>query len=292
MQSGSDTADLLMSRALQARSSADLPLALQLFDTVVDLYPDWSAGWSERATTRFQSGDVDGAMGDLGADLEARTARHRRAGRAGRVMLDAGQPDEALRAYDRALALGAGLRAAQRGPRASADDGLEPRRLDRRRWRGADRVWSRPRLVFTLRCSRAVVEARYPAGRPARRRRSRAVCTWSRLRRAGPRARGRGAGSRRLRQLRRSACGARRASGRASASASSRSTGPATATAIGWPAGRRLRRAGRPLDPRSAGALRRSRGNRRRPFAGRACSASRWRSTRRDSRAASCCSRR
>jgi tetratricopeptide (TPR) repeat protein len=105
MQSGSDTGDLLMTRALQARSSEDLPLALQLFDTVVGLYPDWSETWSERATTRFQAGDLDGAVGDLAQTLKREPRDIGALAGLGAVMLDAGKPDEALRAYDRALAL-------------------------------------------------------------------------------------------------------------------------------------------------------------------------------------------
>jgi len=53
LRSGSDTADLLLGRAMKARASSDLPLALKLFDAVVDLYPDWPEAWSERATARF-----------------------------------------------------------------------------------------------------------------------------------------------------------------------------------------------------------------------------------------------
>jgi tetratricopeptide (TPR) repeat protein len=104
-QSGSDTGDLLMTRALQARSEEDLPLALQLFNTIVELYPDWSESWSERATTRFQTGDVDGAVGDLAQTLKREPRDIGALAGLGAVMLDAGKPDEALRAYDRALAL-------------------------------------------------------------------------------------------------------------------------------------------------------------------------------------------
>jgi tetratricopeptide (TPR) repeat protein len=105
MHSGSDTADLLMAHAQQARTSADLPLALQLFDSIVYLYPDWSEAWSERATTRFQSGDVDGAMGDLAQTLKREPRDVGALAGLGSILLDAGQPEDALRAYDRALAL-------------------------------------------------------------------------------------------------------------------------------------------------------------------------------------------
>ena len=126
MRSGSDTADLLMSRAVQARSGADLPLALQLFDSVVDLYPDWSEAWSERATTRFQLGDVNGAMGDIGETLKREPRDIGALAGLGAILLDTGDPEAALKVYDRALKLA---------------PAYEP--LKEARARAQTRVWSR-----------------------------------------------------------------------------------------------------------------------------------------------------
>ena len=105
LQSGSDAADLLMSRAEQARQSENLPLALQLFDAVVDLFPDWSPAWSERATVRFQSGDTRGAMADLAQTLKRESRDVGALAGLGAILNDAGQPEAALEVYDRALAL-------------------------------------------------------------------------------------------------------------------------------------------------------------------------------------------
>ena len=105
MQSGSDTADLLMSRAIQARSGADSSLTGQLFDSVVDLYPEWSEAWSERATARFRSGDLAGAMGDIAQTLKREPRDIGALAGLGAILLDAGKPEDALRAYDRALSL-------------------------------------------------------------------------------------------------------------------------------------------------------------------------------------------
>ena len=105
MHSGSDTADLLLARALQARTAADFDVALPLFDAVVDLYPDWSEGWSERATARFQNGDVNGAMGDLAQTLKREPRDVGALAGVGSILLDAGDSEAALRVYDRALAL-------------------------------------------------------------------------------------------------------------------------------------------------------------------------------------------
>ena len=105
MQSGSDAADLLLGRALKARESANFDVALQLFDAVVELYPDWSEAWSERATARFQNGDVDGAMGDLAQTLKREPRDVGALAGLGSILTDAGEPEGALRAFDRALAL-------------------------------------------------------------------------------------------------------------------------------------------------------------------------------------------
>jgi hypothetical protein len=65
LRSGSDTADLLMSRAVAAVQGKDLPLALELLDKVVAIEPDWAEGWNKRATARFMASDMNGAMADI-----------------------------------------------------------------------------------------------------------------------------------------------------------------------------------------------------------------------------------
>jgi hypothetical protein len=65
LRSGSDTADLLMSRAVAAVQGKDLPLALELLDKIVAVEPDWAEGWNKRATARFMSNDINGSMADI-----------------------------------------------------------------------------------------------------------------------------------------------------------------------------------------------------------------------------------
>jgi tetratricopeptide (TPR) repeat protein len=105
LHSGSDAADLLLGRAEAARQASDLPLALQLLDATVDIDPDWSSAWRERANTRFQSGDVAGAMADLAQTLKRDPRDIEALSGLGALMLDAGDPDAALSVYDRALKL-------------------------------------------------------------------------------------------------------------------------------------------------------------------------------------------
>jgi hypothetical protein len=65
LRSGSETADLLMARAVAAVQGKDLPLALELLDKVVTIEPDWAEGWNKRATARFMANDTNGAMADI-----------------------------------------------------------------------------------------------------------------------------------------------------------------------------------------------------------------------------------
>lgn len=65
MRSGSDTADLLMSRAQQVMSLKDADLALELFDHIVQIRPKWAEVYHKRALLLFQMNDIDGAMRDI-----------------------------------------------------------------------------------------------------------------------------------------------------------------------------------------------------------------------------------
>lgn len=65
LRSGSDTADLLMGRALTALTAKDNQLALQVLDKVIDLEPDWAEVWNKRATIRYLENDDAGSMSDI-----------------------------------------------------------------------------------------------------------------------------------------------------------------------------------------------------------------------------------
>ena len=69
MQSGSDTADLLMARAMEAAQASHRDIALSLLDKVVGLDPGWAEAWNKRATLRFLDDDDSGAMEDIGNTL-------------------------------------------------------------------------------------------------------------------------------------------------------------------------------------------------------------------------------
>jgi tetratricopeptide (TPR) repeat protein len=105
LQSGSDTADLLMARAVTTMESGNYAISLALLDKIVALQPQWAEGWSKRATARYLAGDAEGAMADIAETLR-RDPRHLGAlAEMGMILEDSGRQDDALRAYERALAI-------------------------------------------------------------------------------------------------------------------------------------------------------------------------------------------
>ena len=74
-RSGSDTADLLMTRASEAIQAKEHALGVELLDRVIALKPDWAEAWNRRATAFFLLDDVASSMADLRQVL-AREPRH------------------------------------------------------------------------------------------------------------------------------------------------------------------------------------------------------------------------
>jgi tetratricopeptide (TPR) repeat protein len=65
MESGSDTVDVLMSRAGKAIQADDHALALDLLDTVVILKPAYAEGWNRRATVHYMQEDFGKSLVDI-----------------------------------------------------------------------------------------------------------------------------------------------------------------------------------------------------------------------------------
>ena len=220
-RSGSDTADLLMSRAEEALKAKEFPLAVELLDRVLTLRPEWAEAWHRRATAFFLLDDPVSAIADIQRVLTQGAAPFRRLGRA-RPHLRVGRRQEA-----RARSLSQGARdpplpgEAPRGDRAPDARDRRPRHLIPPAGDEASR-----RRARRDRAAVAVRRRRDPghrprhrdalsAGRPLRRGRGRAPAR-RRDGAAGARARGdRASPARRLRLLGRSHDGARRAAGAA-----------------------------------------------------------------------------
>jgi tetratricopeptide (TPR) repeat protein len=105
MRSGSDTADLLMTRALEALKSGDQPLSVELLDRVVTLKPAWAEAWNKRATVFYLMGDYTRAIADI-REVLAREPRHFGAlAGLGMILKNNGDDKHAFEALKKALAV-------------------------------------------------------------------------------------------------------------------------------------------------------------------------------------------
>ncbi len=105
LRSGSDTADLLMTRALEAQEGGDQPLAIELLDRVVTLQPGWAEGWNKRATIFFMMGDNSRAMKDLQEVLALEPRHFGALAGIGIIMRGNGDDKRAYEAFKKALAI-------------------------------------------------------------------------------------------------------------------------------------------------------------------------------------------
>ena len=104
-RSGSDTADLLLTRASDAIQGKEFPLAIELLDRVIALQPEWAEAWNRRATAFFLLDDTASAMADLRQVL-TREPRHFGAWAGlGHIYNAGGDKGRALDAYRKALAI-------------------------------------------------------------------------------------------------------------------------------------------------------------------------------------------
>lgn len=102
-RSGSDTADLLLSRASEAFGDKDYPLAIELLDRVLTLQPNWAEAWYRRATVFYQIDDPVGAMADLHRALKIEPRHFNAWTGLGHILMASDDKAHALEAYRRVL---------------------------------------------------------------------------------------------------------------------------------------------------------------------------------------------
>lgn len=113
LTSGSDTIDLLMARASSAFDKNKLKLAKQLLDSITDLDPNYSEGWSKRAMLAFKQDDYLSSLKDLEKVL-ALDPRHFRAIQGvGLILQQFGKKKQALELYRKVLKINPFSEAAQ-----------------------------------------------------------------------------------------------------------------------------------------------------------------------------------
>jgi tetratricopeptide (TPR) repeat protein len=105
LQTPSDTAALLMTRAKVAMDAQQVDVALKLLDAVVKLRPDYIEAWNRRATLYYLKNDYTHSLEDIEQVL-VREPRHFGAlAGLGMIMQDIGDEKRALDAFRKALAI-------------------------------------------------------------------------------------------------------------------------------------------------------------------------------------------
>jgi tetratricopeptide (TPR) repeat protein len=103
LQSGSDTDDFLMARAVAAIGAKNLDASLALLDRLVAIAPDWAEAWNKRATVRYMNGDESGSMADIAQTIQREPRHFGALSGMGMILEQRGFNASALRAYRRVL---------------------------------------------------------------------------------------------------------------------------------------------------------------------------------------------
>ncbi len=102
-RSGSDTADLLMTRAQQALKDKQNELAIELLDRVISLQPDWAEAWNQRANALYLMGDPIRSMLDIGETLKREPRHYGAMMGLGMILRQQGDDKSAMKAFRKAL---------------------------------------------------------------------------------------------------------------------------------------------------------------------------------------------
>jgi tetratricopeptide (TPR) repeat protein len=109
MKSGSDTVDILMSRAGKAIQADDQGLALDLLDVVVLLRPSYAEGWNRRATVHYMREDFGKSLVDIERTLALEPRHWGALSGLAIIQRRLGFDDDALGTFKRALEVNPGL---------------------------------------------------------------------------------------------------------------------------------------------------------------------------------------
>lgn len=102
-RSGSDTADLLLTRVAKALDEKDYPLCIEMLDRILALEPQWAEAWYRRALVFYMLDDPVSALADLHQTVKLEP-RHFGAWTAlGHLFMASDEKAQALAAYRKVL---------------------------------------------------------------------------------------------------------------------------------------------------------------------------------------------
>jgi tetratricopeptide (TPR) repeat protein len=103
LASGSDTANLLMTRAKAAIDGNDLDLAVRLLDSIVKIKPDYVEAWNRRATLHYMRKEFGEALEDIRQVLRLEPRHFGAMSGLGMILQEFGDEKHALDVFRRAL---------------------------------------------------------------------------------------------------------------------------------------------------------------------------------------------
>ena len=110
---GLERIDSLMNLGIAAMSAGRHAQALQIFDHVVSLAPDFAEGWNKRATVHYLVGDFEASVTDIQRTLTLEPRHFGALSGLGLIYVALGEESEALKAFEKALQIHPHLPAAK-----------------------------------------------------------------------------------------------------------------------------------------------------------------------------------
>lgn len=104
----------LMSEIVQAMTAAELPVALQLSNDLVESHPDYAEAWNKRATVHFMMRDNASSVADIRETLALEPRHFAAISGLGLIFLRVEKFDEAMEAYQQVLAISPASAGAER----------------------------------------------------------------------------------------------------------------------------------------------------------------------------------
>ncbi len=103
-QSGSPTADLLLTRGTEAMNRGDFDASLTTLNSLVKLAPNFAEAWNRRATLMFLMGNLEASIADIQKVLALEPRHFGAWSGLGQIYIIMNRRDDAMRAFSRALA--------------------------------------------------------------------------------------------------------------------------------------------------------------------------------------------
>ena len=107
---GTEEVDLVMAHGIVAMNTGDLGRALQAFNVVVNLAPDFAEGWNKRATVFFYLKNYEASIDDIRRTLALEPRHFGALSGLGLVTTALGDDEAALKAFESALEVNPHLR--------------------------------------------------------------------------------------------------------------------------------------------------------------------------------------